>query len=291
MAMETMTREGFRNFVKDAVSEYLPDNYEIFVQSVNKPSGAYTGVGAREKGSKIAPVINTDDFYPRYLNGECLVDLLKEISNTFINAPRPVTNDFIDWVNDYNKVKSHLFIKVLNDRSVPDGVLKRTKMDIAIIPYVLIQKDSNGFSAFAVTEDLLKMWDVNGDDIIEDAISNGNELFPLRISSIAEELGFDEGDDDTPFRIITVEGKQGGAAAVFYPDTLERVSELFGGDFMLLPSSVHEMLALPHVADFEVDAYREMVMKINSEVVDERDRLTDSVYRYHHDRRELVKEA
>ena len=70
-----------------------------------------------------------------------------------------------------------------------------------------------------------------------------------------------------------------GASVIAYPGVLEKAAELLGGDVMILPSSVHEVIAIP-AEGADPKALREMVKSINEAIVSPEDRLTDSVYRY-----------
>lgn len=290
MAQETMTREAFREFVKAEVLDYLPDNYETFIQEVSKPAGAYIAVGAREKGTNISPVINVDSFYEKYQGGECLVDMLKQIADIFMNAQRPQiqANDVMAWLNDYSTVKGKLFVKAMNAERLPAKTLRKEIEDIALVPYILVQKDENGLMATAVTTDFFDNWDVTIDDIISDAFLNGEELFPARVDDIREILGMPE-DEGEPMLVVTNEGRTGGAAALFYPCMMERISKMLGGDFIVLPSSTDEVIAIR--CGGEVDMLKRMIMQVNEKQVAPEERLSNSVYRYDAETKTLVKEG
>lgn len=75
-----------------------------------------------------------------------------------------------------------------------------------------------------------------------------------------------------------------GAAVIFCKTAQERLQEMFQNDVVLLPSSVHEFIALPgekYCCAEDVKFLKEQVEYANREVVDPVERLTDSVYRLH----------
>ena len=75
-----------------------------------------------------------------------------------------------------------------------------------------------------------------------------------------------------------------GAAAIFCQTAQKKLQELLGNDVILLPSSVHEFIAVSgeaYCSSEEIEFLREMVESVNREEVDPVDRLTDSVYRLH----------
>ena len=71
-----------------------------------------------------------------------------------------------------------------------------------------------------------------------------------------------------------------------YEEPLHELAEKFGSDLYILPSSVHEVIAVS--ADMgSPDDLAEMVYEINMEQVDIDDRLSNQVYCYDKDLRTL----
>ena len=73
---------------------------------------------------------------------------------------------------------------------------------------------------------------------------------------------------------------------IAYPGFLQEAAEKLGGDYYILPSSVHEVLFLPQKGG---EDYRELEMtvrEINDTQVAPQDRLSDKVY--HYDSRDRV---
>jgi hypothetical protein len=78
-----------------------------------------------------------------------------------------------------------------------------------------------------------------------------------------------------------------GAAALFYPDVKDKAAELIGSDYYILPSSTHEVILVPDSAGINPKELCEMVKQANRTVVDEKDILSDNVYHYDKDSRDL----
>lgn len=51
--------------------------------------------------------------------------------------------------------------------------------------------------------------------------------------------------EEDPLLVLTTEDGRLGAAALFYTGIQKRISEIVGGDYYVLPSSVHEVLIMP----------------------------------------------
>jgi hypothetical protein len=82
--------------------------------------------------------------------------------------------------------------------------------------------------------------------------------------------------------IASVADKIHGACVIAYKGFMEQASLKAGGDFYLLPSSIHEVLIVPDNGHFRLEDLQVMVKEVNENEVDEIDQLTDSVYHYDH---------
>ena len=71
-----------------------------------------------------------------------------------------------------------------------------------------------------------------------------------------------------------------GASVILYPDVLRMAAKKLGGDLLVLPSSIHEVILVRHENIGEYDKIAEFVKEINQKEVLSEDVLSDSVYRY-----------
>ena len=86
--------------------------------------------------------------------------------------------------------------------------------------------------------------------------------------------------DKSPLWVGTVDDGRYGAACILLPDFMKQVTEKLGNKLFILPSSVHEVLFVPDDGSFDAVTLGDMVRSINATEVDEKDFLSDSVYRY-----------
>ena len=79
--------------------------------------------------------------------------------------------------------------------------------------------------------------------------------------------------------VVTTKNKYMGAPAAFLLDSVKKdLESRLGSAYYCLPSSVHEVLALPASADTDALSLVQMVATINREQVAVEDRLVDNVY-------------
>lgn len=102
-------------------------------------------------------------------------------------------------------------------------------------------------------------------------------------SIIAEMMGVEEDempgvDDGIKMVVGTNKQRLYGASVMLSNKVIEELAKQFNGEFAILPSSVHEFIAVP--TQGSSDDYRKMVTEVNDSEVDAIDRLTYNVYRY-----------
>ena len=80
--------------------------------------------------------------------------------------------------------------------------------------------------------------------------------------------------------ILTNSRKTYGACSILYPGVLERMAERMGGDFYMIPSSVHEFLLMPREQERGDEELKEMIAEVNRTEVSAEEVLSDHLYLY-----------
>ena len=96
-----------------------------------------------------------------------------------------------------------------------------------------------------------------------------------------EEQRSSDADKDSPVPMIVLTSKDHhfGAAAILLPEAQKDVSEMFGGSFLVCPSSRHEVICIPDEME-KLDYFERMVHDINSFAVSDKEFLSNTVLRY-----------
>lgn len=83
-----------------------------------------------------------------------------------------------------------------------------------------------------------------------------------------------------PVWMLSMDSDTHGASVILQPEALIAIEEIFGGDYFILPSSIHEVIVVPDLGiDDQEHDLNEMVRKVNHMVVDPEERLSDRVIR------------
>ncbi len=71
-----------------------------------------------------------------------------------------------------------------------------------------------------------------------------------------------------------------GAAVMLIDNVIDNVAKRLGGSIYILPSSVHEIIIVPRIEEYDLNMLKETVHSVNTTVVNETDYLSDNVYLY-----------
>lgn len=285
--MRKIDFKEFRDIVEREILDYLPEefqNAEVNISRMEKLGSSYNSMTVTKEKNEVCPAINLDQYYSEYLNGGMLQDCLQRMARMIRDYQREFE---VDWIQDYEQVKKHLFIRVSNaDKNA--GLLKKEphelKDDLAITCHLEVSNEYGSLMSAIVSNQMLDMYGVSEQQIIQDAIENSVRIMPPKICDIRDVISELSGEsiakEGTPIYVISNETTLNGASAIFYPNVLETVSQKMGGDFLIAPSSIHEVIVLPANYDTDLRELEETVKFINHTQVQESDQLGDHLYKY-----------
>ena len=298
------TKKDFVETVKVAIETMYSDGYVVRVQDVQKNNGlVLCGLTIQKVGINIAPTIYLDSFYEEYRKGRTLESIVNTIAATY--EEHKVEKDFsVDMISSFDSVKEKICFKLINaekNQELLQDVPHIPFMDLAIVFYILVDQSSNGNATALVRKSMMQLWG-NPDvyDIYDLAKMNTQRLFRGHVASmmevmsgiIAEKANVDHDlvdaffsmdvyeDNFMPMFVATNKSKINGASVILYDGLLAEFARRVGGDFYILPSSIHETIFLPATGEMDVEYLIDMVRTVNSTEVSPDEVLSDNVYKY-----------
>ena len=125
---------------------------------------------------------------------------------------------------------------------------------------------------------------ITSEQLHQDAVLSQTEHRAPTLKNMSEMMAEMSGGfmemEESPMWVATVEGGVNGAAVVQIPAFMDEAAEKLGGDFFVLPSSVHECLFIRDDGAFDREQLESMVQNVNATEVSPADFLSDSVYHY-----------
>ena len=179
------------------------------------------------------------------------------------------------------EVNEELLAKVPHDRIE----------DLAVVYRFIMESNEDGRASILVNNDLIERMGVTHEQLRADALENSPEIRPAVIQGMNEVMkemmgpeayemfGIPDDTEEMMF-IATVPDKNSGAGVLAYQDFMDQAAEKIGGDFFILPSSIHEILLVPDDGQKGADELKAMVMDVNATQVSPEERLSDNVYHY-----------
>lgn len=288
--MEKMKFDEFSNLIVKRVKEFLPEQFEkasVSLQVVTKANNIkLTGLTISSVQSNVAPTIYLESFYEKYEDGEDVDAILSRIAE--VRLEHEVENDFdASFVTDFGRCK-HLIIPRLVSADMNVEMLDRrphTLIDeLAVFYCIHLECCKDGTASIAITNDILKMWDIEVEELHELAVNNLSSVLPSTFKGMNEIMmemtGMEFPEVDEKMYVLSNIQKVNGASALLDKNIMNIVIERVGTDFYILPSSLHEVLIVPTDAGMDVSDLEAMVQEVNVTQVSIEDKLSDHVFKY-----------
>lgn len=267
-----------------------------------------------------------DDIYRKGLPDNPMEIVIDEtydfIRESIERIPEALSIDNIDP----SRLPDNVTLKLINteqNKELLENVPHREFEDLSIIYSWTIGMESEGVYSTIVTNDMAEGIGLSEEELYQRACENTKRLFPTEIKSMADivtdlmlrevmdcmaediketiegesmedikediiEDIMEEMDVDTPYPMYVISNKEHyyGAVEMLFNENLDKVSEIFHDDLYILPSSTHEVIAVP-VKDYDAEELAAMVEGINMEQVALEERLSNQVYFYDSRERKL----
>lgn len=140
--------------------------------------------------------------------------------------------------NYEENIMPRLFIEVMNAGSEE---LKSRPHRIVLDMAIACRVDMVDHSV-PVTNEMLKEYEgVTAEEIVREAILNSPNIKPEKFGKVNQVLG---SENKAEMYFLSTKGF-GSAASLFYPWEMGRIEYRLGGGYVVIPSSVHEVLVFP----------------------------------------------
>ncbi len=235
----------------------------------------------------ICPTIYTEQF-EEYIE-EDLEDAVDAIIYQYNKAKESIPVIDVDKLMDWDYVKTRLQLCI--QRKGNEDIVKRDFLDLE--EYVRVKVGHDGtfkvkpehLEKYGVTENVLfhAAWDCTAPNImVEDMAQMISEMIGMSVEEVTEMQG------DSAMIVSTTKEKSFGAIAMKATDKLTEVADRYGTDLVILPSSIHEILLIPVREDMNFSELDAMVQDINETQVAPEEILSDHIYKFSHETREIT---
>lgn len=301
MEQKEMTFQLFIKRVEKEIKQYY-SQCTVEIHEVVKNNGKkLTGIVVREPEGNIAPNLYLNSYYEDYLSGDSFDNVFERFIESY-EEHRGNKRFDTEYLQSYTNVKERIFFKLINAEKNENWLKEvpyRKYQDLAVVYSVLLSMEEVGSASVNITSQLLELWQVDESTLYQCAVKTTPRLLKGQITPLSEvvqemmggtsnsqeeEL---EGICDIRFTdvseqmyVVSNAQRMHGAAVILYDGVLDAFAQKIGGDFYILPSSIHETLFVPAKKGIEPGELLEMVREVNKSEVLPEEVLSNHVYRY-----------
>lgn len=309
--MDFMTYNDFKKNVLKNIRDYLPDEFSdtsIAINEVQKEGGLQLdGLSIKDPQSNISPVIYLNQYYAEYVASGSLAlsEPLQKIANDFMShrvTPEKKSIMYPEMV-DQSRIILQLINLEANKNYLKDKMYDQIG-EFAAVYKLYAGEDSDGIKTAPITKGHFKKFfacqGLKNEDLYDLAMENTTRLFPPEFVSLNDLFLSAFPDDemlnsmcsmaeDTQLYVVTNKVGIYGATMALNEDVMKRVEEKLGENFLVFPSSVHEILVRSRDAEFSVSAEEgnSIISCINMTEVAPEERLSNQLYVFNSKERRL----
>lgn len=259
-----------------------------------------SGIEFRAPVSNAAPVIYLEEYYELYQKGGGIEDIAEDIRELYFSLP--VLHFEEQTFVDFRQARSRSTMKLINakkNHAFLETVPHIPFLDLAIIYHYVFKTDKDGILSKVVDYELLNIWGTDVMTLHQHALANYNRLLPVKFikaincakeQQMPKEENLALADELLPVTIndslqnymyiLSNKYNRWGAALMTCKSLMDEIAELFGDDFYILPSSLHEIILIPASKAKPKEELDLMIQDVNENVLYPQDYLSDHAYFY-----------
>jgi hypothetical protein len=297
-----MDYKMFKRLVEEQFLDYMPEkfkDYSIKIDTVSKTNrtldALYLKAPESEKKESL-PIFYVNDMYLEYEKSGDFREAMESSVDTWMESYKYMP----DGIRDFNlsSIKERVFMVLINTEQNMELLGKiphREFCDLSIIYRYAVEIKDRAVCSFVIDSHFAERAGMTEQQLYDAAFLNTKVLLPPSVRAMdeiiremyeskgmpEELIGAIAGEIQAQGAMYVISNQQGcnGAVSMLYEDGLHALAEKIGTDMYILPSSIHEVIAVSAL-ERELEELAEMVSEINQSEVAVEDRLSNQVYHY-----------
>lgn len=288
-----MEKKGIMVEIEKAVADRLGAGYEVQAMEVEKNNGmTFQAITVRKAGEKACPVIYIDGIIKEVENGAMdIQDAAVEIAGAAVrcqggDAMAGACMDIADGLcreTVLEKVVYRMVNTGLNKNRLK-SLPHRELFDLSAI-YTMVEERGGESYGITISHEFCSAFGITVEELDGAARRNTKRegFCVMSIGEIMEEItGIPARETDGIARhmyVLTNKGRNNGASVILYREYFEGLARELQSDLYVLPSSIHEVIAIP-AGVAGADEVRATVGDVNDKEVAREDVLGWDIYKY-----------
>lgn len=286
-----MMNATVEKLVKAVEERVVPKGYVVsFTERKKNNVGDKCGIQIRKKDSEIGVIVYIDGYIADIENEMLNVDraadeIVQRIEDKAVLGYYSDVQEFAKIVNSKESILGNVRYLLVNKKwneADLDSYPHKDYLDLAVLYEV---RNKNASMSVKITNDIMQNFGITFEELDKAANNNrdsyvAQDMFSMMVSLMpisTEEIKEMKGGPQ--MYVLTNEWELKGASALLYPELIEDIAQEENSDLIVIPSSIHEILIV-EASGMDKDGISQMVQEVNSQQVDEQERLSDHAYFY-----------
>lgn len=277
-----MDYEVFKNVIIERIKDFLPPVFRSYkvettvVRKVNEEKDTLLIMPQDEKNMVAMPNIYLDDMYEEFRQCQDIDEILEVIAAMVIQYTGSFSPEHAKL--ELKEKKDAIVMNLINtqrNRELLKQIPHKDIMDLSIIYRIIMQQADHGLMTILVDNRIMKELELTQEELENLAYQNTGRMFPAEISQMADFL-----------YVMTNKQKIHGATTMMNRDAMDKLADRIGSNFFLIPSSIHEVMAVPE-KDSDADSLALLLEEGNRICSAENEVLSDTIYYYDRGKKEF----
>lgn len=298
-----MNYETFKEVVAEKFMDYMPEEYRgmklkiLTANKVNITLDVLLLVG--EGDLTISPNICINDMYVHYQKTNDLQKVFQTAAQGMeqLMKEMPRAEEVVSKINS-DTAKDNIvfqFVNTAQNTKMLADIPNRQFMDLSIIYYLVINNEKGYFERVIISNSMAEHMKLSEEQLFKLAAENTRRIFPLVVEPLCNtirknllrtgmppilvDMLLGDLPEQFPLWTITNDRYFDGAISMLYEDTLYDLAAKLEANLYIMPSSIHEVIAVPATIADPIEL-AEMVENINMHELFQNERLSNQVYLY-----------
>lgn len=303
--------EIFKAVVKEKFLSYLPEEYrdaEVDIRSVKKVNRTLDALTVLKDGSRMFSSLFVNEMYEQYRECGNLEMVLWAAAWKYAQSADMLKERQPEIFMGIEHFKDNVVMCLINteqNRDLLAGIPSRGFQDLSVIYRWVVKSSPDAVESAIVSNEMAEMAGMTEEELFRCAVENTRRINPVSVTcmgsmfgSIPEGANFPQEVRDemerakrTAENMWIISNKSGinGAVSMLYEENLHQLAEKMGENLFILPSSIHEVIAIPaEMAEKNLTNLTEMVQEVNMNCVELGERLSNNVYHYDRNARKVT---
>lgn len=272
-----------------------PKGYAVSLAENKKNNvGIKPGIIIRRRGDSTGMVVYVDGYVSDIEVGILSVDNVADKIAEHIEDEEVATGyseavDFAKMLRSKESILENVRYLLVNKKWNEAELGSYPHKDYLDLAVLYEARNKNASMSVKITNDIMQNFGITLEELDEAANSNrdsyvSQDMFSLMVSTMPfgeeeiEEMRKAQANGPQMYVLTNVQ-KVKGASALLYPELIEDVARKENSDLIVIPSSIHEILMVK-ASGMDKDDISQIVQEVNSQHVDEQERLSDHAYFY-----------